>query len=267
GKGKETIKHKEIAELREPLKNILAEMRENIDRGDYGLIIGDDASGRIPTWFFYNFLKELYKGKKMPPPKVRYFAGGYRVDPSQFSLGRSPFKERASQKFEKIEMYLAQAKKDMGKSNLLNKKALVVTDAIGTGSTLQPIIEALQKQNTPFDIATVSSFNDLTPRFEGKVFSGQDQSPSIYRNHELAGVVKDRKHVFAEPYKTYWARLAEGVDPNLGISPFSPEETEELQHKHQERINEARKDAEILAHELAEWYQKTAVVKATQSFQ
>ena len=47
------IKHAEIAKLREPIKNILEQMRERIDRGEYTLIIGDDASGRIPTWIFY----------------------------------------------------------------------------------------------------------------------------------------------------------------------------------------------------------------------
>src|SRR3989338_11083514 len=134
------IKHSEIEELREPMMHMLEQMRERIDRGEYNLIIGDDASGRIPTWVFYNFLKKVYVRNNLPPPSVRYFAG------SRNAMGKV-----AEKKTEEIANHIARfVEKEKQKDNKgRQQKALIVTDTIATGNSLVPIAEALRKNDMP----------------------------------------------------------------------------------------------------------------------
>ncbi len=225
GKRKETIKYKEIEELREPLKNILKEMREHIDRGEYGLIIGDDASGRIPTWFFYNFLKELYTEKNLPSPEVRYFAGsgGFLID-------------QLEDKVKKLERYAKQA---IEKRNLKNPlaeyhKALIITDTINSGNSLRPLFEALKAQDIPFDVAAIGfhavNLNEraaeLKHEFKMDIFYGSTQTPSIYQRPDFSGIEKDSKNIFSQRYNR--------ASPSV--------------------VAQARVNAKMLAHELVEWY-------------
>jgi len=43
------IRHVEVAELEMSSKKIIEQIQDRIEREEYGIIIGDDASGRIPT--------------------------------------------------------------------------------------------------------------------------------------------------------------------------------------------------------------------------
>ena len=71
----EEIKIPEIAELRKPMEKLLLDMRENIERGEYAVIFGDDASGRIPTLLFRKVLTASYEEHGFNVPQTLFFAG------------------------------------------------------------------------------------------------------------------------------------------------------------------------------------------------
>src|SRR3989344_8140945 len=64
-----------VEDLREPIENILIELMPDIETGAYSTIIGDDASGRVPTIILANVMKSIYELKGYPPPTVRFLAG------------------------------------------------------------------------------------------------------------------------------------------------------------------------------------------------
>jgi len=53
---------------------ILEQARESIDKGEYNILIGDDASGRVPTLIFRRVLQDVYKEKGYDAPKTLFFA-------------------------------------------------------------------------------------------------------------------------------------------------------------------------------------------------
>ncbi|KKT80934.1 MAG: hypothetical protein A3B99_03500 [Candidatus Yanofskybacteria bacterium RIFCSPHIGHO2_02_FULL_44_12b] len=53
------VELKEIAELEEPIKKIIEKILPRIESGDYGLIVGDDSSGRIPARILEGFIKRI----------------------------------------------------------------------------------------------------------------------------------------------------------------------------------------------------------------
>ena len=63
-----------IEQLELPIKRIAEELKTELVRGDYGLMIGDDASGRVPARMLWHVAKSLAKNPKEAPP-LRFFAG------------------------------------------------------------------------------------------------------------------------------------------------------------------------------------------------
>ena len=73
--GKRSIELIPVAGLTKPMMNLLAQMKDKIDAGNYGLIVGDDASGRIPTRIFDRILNEVNMEKGHDKIHTRFFAG------------------------------------------------------------------------------------------------------------------------------------------------------------------------------------------------
>ncbi|MDO8600884.1 MAG: hypothetical protein Q7R73_04775 [bacterium] len=70
-----SIEHEEILELREPIEKILTALKDSIEKGEYQLVIGDDKSGRIPTFILHKVIGALYEKHDHPRPRTRFFAG------------------------------------------------------------------------------------------------------------------------------------------------------------------------------------------------
>src|SRR3990167_11536940 len=68
---------KEVAELELPIKIIIEKIRTRIENGEYGLIIGDDASGRIPTLILGNFIKKVSEQKGLDKPNIIFIPGAF----------------------------------------------------------------------------------------------------------------------------------------------------------------------------------------------
>ncbi|MBI5420722.1 MAG: hypothetical protein HZA35_00180 [Parcubacteria group bacterium] len=58
----EHIHYKEIVELEEPIQRLLDQLRPHLEKNEYRLIIGDDASGRIPTLIMRKVMDTIYAG-------------------------------------------------------------------------------------------------------------------------------------------------------------------------------------------------------------
>ncbi len=259
-KKKEKIKHREIAELREPIQTLLEKLRDKIDNGEYNLIIGDDASGRIPTLIFEKIIRNIYRERGFKSPDTIFIAGS-----GQAGIGQEDKTQKLKELFSKYKKGKRILKPER-KEDLTKIKALVITDVIQTGKSLQPLGTALKENKIDLDIATVGRWflSDWQIAYEerlgGKIYSGGELgAPSIYQKSELSGVVKNPKDVFAEPLKEMSkdrpkkAKEYLYIDYNLKeMSKDRPKKAAEIQ----QTIQEARKDVKILADELIEWYKK-----------
>lgn len=87
------IESPKISSLREPFQKIFLKLQESIDSGEYNLIIGDDASGRIPALVVRNFIKEVYAKRGYPKPATRFFAGSGRSERTERYKKRRRFKK------------------------------------------------------------------------------------------------------------------------------------------------------------------------------
>ena len=218
------IENYEIAELIDPLKDIIKEMLPNIEKGEYDLIIGIDASGRIPTLVIEKFIKHVYSKKGLIMPNVGFVAG---------KISR----ENAESRIKKWKPL---------------KKVLIIEDTVAYGSSISGLCSALSSLGIKFDIATISLLNPAEvdeikeSLGAGNIFRGSEWGePGIYGAHDLSGVAKQGEgEAHSVPYKPFYKD--EFGDPRV---------EEEIQEELQERVNEARADANIVADHLIDWYE------------
>ena len=74
----EEFRHKEIANVEEPMRKIFEQISGNFERGEYDLMIGTDASGRIPALIIFKLAKHIYEKSSHPLPMFRFIAGHAR---------------------------------------------------------------------------------------------------------------------------------------------------------------------------------------------
>lgn len=177
----EIPKHDEIVELEGLTKNILEKMLPNIERGDYDLIIGIDASGRIPTLIMDKFIKYVYAQKSYPMPNTRFLAGS------------------AS--------FLGDLEKQIENWNP-KKKVLIVEDTIVTGYSVRNLAKVLKEWGVTFDIASMVNFGTLSNLLDSKsvlkaehIYSGGNDVVDIYAARHLSGVEKVHGKTFSRPFR------------------------------------------------------------------
>lgn len=223
---------KEIEELREPLQEVLGKIREKIDGHQYDLIIGEETSGRIPTLVVTRLMKRLYgETEKL---QALFFAGGRSVHNAA----------AMEKKYEGIQQSL---KKVLDSQNA--KEALVVTDTILSGGSVQPITDSLKQLGKRFDLLALGHESGLTVKFSDEDIRsrlgvepiyGMKGTPTIVKHpdkHRLSGVTKHWSDTHAKARQSD----ASGLDPQEDRLP----------------LNDARADVQQLSDELYEWYQAT----------
>jgi len=188
-----------VFELRNPTERILEKLSPELESGDVQLIIGDDASGRIPTAIFRKVFDVAYKERGFTVPETRFLAGS-----------RKMFGQEKIEKKEKIAEYLKEVKKDIEtKFGRPFSKALVVTDIVVTGRSLDPLMEVLNEMGIETVVASMTATNmeyikGISDWWHAPVYFGGDYIPDIYGNQKISGVVKDEQDLFAETYKNKW---------------------------------------------------------------
>lgn len=244
GEEEKDIKLKEIKDLKQPLENILNQLRDNIDRHLYDSILGDDTSGRIPTLILSRTINNVYKTKRQEAaPNFFVAAGGAPRQPQDYPNYEEYLrrKEIYEKRLEAIEKQIEKDKRKFG------ERVLVITDFIESGETILNLAEILKRQNIKFDIASVAvplRFSEESLPADCRLFSGKKGGvisaffpvllkPKIYAKPRLSGLARSliltEKDVFAKPYKF--------TDKN-----------------DREKFLQARKDSYLLADKLTEDY-------------
>ena len=160
------IAHSEIAELISPLETILESLNDSIETGDFDLVIGIDASGRIPALIFGEYINRIYKEKGYLTPMRRFLAGG--------ANNRLMIEEQ-------IKRWNPQ------------KRVLVVEDTIVFGDSIVNLSKVLRSLNISFDIVSVGdlSYEDLKDLSNelgaDHIYVGFRGTPEIYGEHDLGG--------------------------------------------------------------------------------
>jgi hypothetical protein len=251
-----------FVELESLILPLVKKLKESIDKGEYDMLIGDDASGRIPTLILRGVIND--RNRKLNPDlksseseiKTRFVAGGQLRSIEQLKSA--------------IEKLRPEVK----------KKALVVTEYIYSGKSMERFSSILKNLNIPFDIATLKSeftsngsnfqrfLNELRdigeflgiadPRSEfgqdniiipknskfyyGKRASEEDQeeAPLIYDKPEMSGVEKNIKEPYAVPYKKSYSE-----NHSKGLSNLRSKEI-------QDGINLTRENVNLLVKKILE---------------
>ncbi|MBI3632080.1 MAG: hypothetical protein HY225_01390 [Candidatus Vogelbacteria bacterium] len=222
------IESKTIKNLAEPITSIIEKMKQNIDTGKYSLIIGDDASGRIPSLAIRGVINKAYEQSGREPIDTRFLAlyplvglTNYNKAWKSLRWTINPLKlfQRLGQEESEINLKLAKEKiknefiKNLP-SNLTRdgKRVLIVTELINTGSSLAPLLEALRESNIPFEIATLNFIDFGTERKLQKagaenIHLGGQPYIAISQQKNLSGVIKDPNtfKLSTKPYKTVGA--------------------------------------------------------------
>ncbi len=180
-----------LLELQKPIERILDELRPEIEQGNYSLILGDDASGRIPTLIMAKCIKKIYKEKGFELPLVRFVAGGQHSGEAEAKPS--------------IQKRIASIKKELTENGLVEGRAgktLVVTEYIRSGEGMKAIVDGLRENNMSTDIASVgiAGFQpELVKKLGTRIVAGMDRIPFIYSRKELAGLFKDKGSPIAKP--------------------------------------------------------------------
>ena len=158
------IQPEEIAELEKPIKTIIEKIRDRIENGEYGLIIGDDASGRIPTIILGNFIRDISKIRGHYQPNIIFIPGKLEKD-----WGWNKKKQTQQQK--KFEQHFSKS------GAMLCKKILIITDTVFSGESLKILANLIRKAGYFLEIATI-----------GQEFDGPFGPPASSPEENLKGV-------------------------------------------------------------------------------
>ena len=228
----------EVAELELPIKIIIEKIKSRIENGEYGLIVGDDASGRIPTLILGNFIKKVSELKEVNTPNI-IFIPGKLISISIFDKIHT----------KKLEEHLSKhgATKD--------KRILIVTDTIKTGASLEVLVRLIKKSGYACDIAVIGleypdNKNDLKQRSDYlkgvEIISGEyEKEDSDYQENPNTPMIY-RKHILGGVYKVMGRDVSRRLKPER-----SRKEAREIQ----DSVNQAREDAGVVTNNLVNWYE------------
>ncbi|MBI5045555.1 MAG: hypothetical protein HZC14_00920 [Candidatus Niyogibacteria bacterium] len=225
-----------IKQLEWPATSLVDQLKDKIDNDEYDILIGDDASGRVPTLILRSVINERkHQSHADKPPKeneisTKFIAGG-RIFTVENDAAVSDF-------FKQIR---PQTK----------KKALLVTEYMAAGKGVDRLARILNEVGMDFDVAAFSS----TSSFEyyklhranlkdHELFIGVDSvdPPLIYAQSSLSGVTKKTKLT--------------GYDPVMYMSAHAKPEKKSKDRsridrlRQQKFINQVREDIKILADEV-----------------
>ncbi len=216
---KKEIKNDAIEELREPIKNILEILRPKIEEGKYDLIIGDDASGRIPALILHNVITSAYGHKNYEKPQILFIAGAKYTNLNEVS--------------ERIRAHL---EKHIRHYN--NKTVLVVTEYVDTGESIEPLQAALKSLGMQYEIATVGASS--LPNNTRFIVGEKNDLPRIFGKSHLSGVIKNRGEILGRHANQHESNIDLPESIKIGKTIYE-----------QKDINDAREDVKLISDDLS----------------
>lgn len=189
-----------IANLEEPIYSLLKKnLKKSIDKGEYNVLIGDDASGRIPTLIFRKImlnrldkLRSNLKSEERDKLLQTYFVAG---------SANSDNEKEVTDFFRKI-------------SSGDKYKALLVTEFMGSGESMEKMTRGLEEAGIQCDAAVLGTENsemgyrikypEMFSRHRFYMIDTSGASILIYNRPTLAGVKKMfPKNAHAEPVRKF----------------------------------------------------------------
>ncbi|MGC8461871.1 MAG: phosphoribosyltransferase [Candidatus Dormibacteria bacterium] len=174
---------KVVPQLTASMATLLDQMKEYIRNDEYGFIVGDDTSGRVPTLLIakaINAYRTELNLKKLP---VVFIEGTKRPHTK-----------------EQIQSFTARARFLNGIP--AGKRALIVTECVGGGNNVQSIMERVRDLGFASDVATLggASHTELASliaqgywRQGTRGFSADGDSNLLMDRSELSGLNPRRK--------------------------------------------------------------------------
>jgi len=226
----EDMKDEAVFELESPMRSILERILPRIEKGEYDLIIGIDASGRIPALITEKFINYVYGIKGLDIPKTRFVAGNIDKENS----------------LKEISSWNPQ------------KRVLIVEDVIESGESIESLCNALGQKNIAYDIVTMGgiSMRDDVELFKkssdtlkqklgtDNIYVGQTGPMDISGRSDLSGVTKKG---IGESFSQSNKKVGEeygNTSPDV-----------------QEKINQARVDSDFVVSNLIDWYNQNKEVQ------
>lgn len=242
----------------EAIESILEQIRPQIERGDYNLIIGDDVAGRIPSLIISKVLNNIYRQKGYKPPITKFIAGSSTNHP-EWRRDKDHFGKLLKDKNNTLVKLFAKLKTKMGVAeNSSSPRALLITEFVESGQSIGRLRHALRKCHIPVDICTLGTnisseewnsayhrdypekSNDIDNSKQDNFFAvkkytgiGGDRGGYFYDLHDFSGVKKNPLQLHS---KTHISFLDNPV----------------LEEREQQIINESRKYSSKLAAEITE---------------
>ena len=225
-----------IQTLEDPLRKIITQLKGSIENGDYKVIIGEDASGRLATFAMHKIFSAIYQENGYPPIETRYLSG---------NRGNPWLDNILQRKKGQLREYLADLKEHLG-IEIGSGKILLVTDHIETGKSLRLLVNLLNQAGIEYDIATVAidsidTHNQLEESWGQQIVAGRTTNAAIPGLKDFSGVFKDNPDIHAR-------RMQPGDKEYYGNG--GELERELYDEYTQVRVNESRKQVGVLAEKL-----------------
>lgn len=239
----EEVRDEYLLELQQPIKRILDEVAEDIAEGNIPLIIGDDASGRVPALIFRNVISSVYEqeGKSIRP--ATFFINGP-------GGGRPESLDKDRRRIDDITNNLNAWIKARDVHWGPNSKALIVTETINTGRSVMPVVRALQELDKKCIVASIGiessnkeSVEDIQKDLNTNVYVGMMGTPKIYNSPAYSGVISP-------------GRGHRDLSLSFKAHPATPLTADSYTYRHvprylrpvrQQWINEVRRQSSILS--------------------
>ncbi len=171
-----------IPRMRKSVKKLLHEMRGHVQRDDIAFILGDDTSGRVPTLLIAHSIN-AYRATKGLPKLPVFFCEG----------------TRDSNDVEQIRAFTPIAKRIACLDS--SKKALIVTDNIGSGASCMSLIERVGSQGFAAIAATFGGVSSRSLQSFTRnsrwpdttiAYSGEGDPSMLIDKVELSGLTQRR---------------------------------------------------------------------------
>lgn len=178
----EAVVNEVIPQITEPTKNLFAQIHNTVAKGEYGVILQEGMSAKIPTFIIGRAIGDIYKQKGYEYPSITSKTPYW----NSFQQDTHPVVSEINELLERREK---------------GKRVLVITEYLANGSHLLNY-KALSKLGIPYDVASIMSrklhvaytYNPNNPEnskvSEGtNVFIGQDNqlTPLISKRPQLHG--------------------------------------------------------------------------------
>lgn len=210
-----------VEELESPIFWIIDQLKDKLKDGHFQVLIGDDASGRIPSLIFKKVIDHIYEKNGHQKPELKFFSG------TKGNI-KADLKESNTKAITEFAT----------KQGLAGKNALLITDYIQSGAGMVSLTRGLENAGINLEVATMAlneESKSIAKNVPYPIHDGENiVAPLVYGRYDLGGVRKDkvnRDSIHAKRFR----------DTAPGFSD-------------QEDINMARRDADIVAAKIIKWY-------------